>query len=307
MIDYRLWGSVDGEAPSKYKETVIGTSTIVTGIETGKTYTFTLEARNSIGFSLFSDETSVKAAQEPTVPSAPTTIFNTDTSTLVVSWVEPFNNGDTITGYQVLIQKADGDFAEDFYNCNMTQSTALTCEIPLTTLQNDYGLDWGSETSAKVLAINSYGTSALSTKSTATTIITVPGAPTGLENFGLFTESGQIGIKWTKPTFTGGSDITAYRVSIAEGSEDFSIFRTTTGVSYTASLLEAGGEYRFKVEAKNAAGYGPASSEVSILAASAPNAPFIAQTAQAETNIKVSWTKPSNGGSPITGYKVLIQ
>ena len=180
MIDYRLWGSVDGEAPSKFKETVIGTSTIVTGIETGKTYTFTLEARNSMGYSPFSDESSVKAAQEPAVPSAPTTVFNADTNTLAITWTEPFNNGDPITGYQVLIQKADGEYAEDVADCDMSQSTALTCAIPLTTLQNDYGLDWGSETSAKLLAVNAYGDSALSTKSDAAAIITVPGAPTGL-------------------------------------------------------------------------------------------------------------------------------
>lgn len=61
-----------------------------------------------MGYSPFSGEVSVLAAQEPETPAAPTTLFETDKVT--ITWLEPFNNGSPITGYNVFIQKSDGEY-----------------------------------------------------------------------------------------------------------------------------------------------------------------------------------------------------
>jgi hypothetical protein len=93
---------------------------------------------------------------------APTTTF--DRTTVVITWVEPFNQGSDITGYEIKIRQSDGvTFTEELTDCNRLTSATLTCTVPVITLTTTpYSIAWGESIYAKVAAINVYGTSILS-------------------------------------------------------------------------------------------------------------------------------------------------
>jgi hypothetical protein len=55
---------------------VQSTSYIVTGLTAGTTYKFKVQARNQYGYSDYSVEVVILAAQAPSVPNAPYTAIN---------------------------------------------------------------------------------------------------------------------------------------------------------------------------------------------------------------------------------------
>jgi hypothetical protein len=71
--------------------------------------------------------------------------------------------------------------------------------------------------------------------------------------------------------------------------------------------LTPGATYRFKVEAHNAIGYGPASTAFAIIASTNPDTPAAPTTTVSGDNVLISWTLPFNGGSTITGYIIKIR
>jgi hypothetical protein len=63
----------------------------------GAEYTFKVQARNSVGYSDFSDPITILAAQSPDQIEQPVT--QRVESNIVVSWVAPWNGGAVITDY----------------------------------------------------------------------------------------------------------------------------------------------------------------------------------------------------------------
>jgi hypothetical protein len=81
-------------------------------------YSFIVESRNLIGYSVVSVAVLVRAAAKPDQPSTPTTTVVSNTA-VVVQWTAPFNGGSSITAYTIQIRKSDGiTFATDLVNCD---------------------------------------------------------------------------------------------------------------------------------------------------------------------------------------------
>jgi hypothetical protein len=97
VIDYRINKKEQGGAYSVIATGVTTTSYTVTSLTLGITYEFTVEARNSLGYSLESDSVIIFHATAPDIPSAPTTT-NSGTN-IVISWTAPSENGSVITSY----------------------------------------------------------------------------------------------------------------------------------------------------------------------------------------------------------------
>jgi hypothetical protein len=108
---------------------------------------------------------------------APTTTF--DRTTVTIDWVEPFNQGSDITGYQIFIRESDGiTFTEDLTDCNRLTSAALSCTLPVASLTTTpYTIAWAESIYAKVAAINVYGISLVSDEGNGALIYTYPDAP----------------------------------------------------------------------------------------------------------------------------------
>jgi hypothetical protein len=79
---------------------------------------------------------------------------------------------------------------------------------------------------------------------------------------------------WNEGFDNGGSPVYDYRLWIAAGDGEWQqLAEDITVTTYTATGLTAGINYRFRVEAQNANGYGPFSDVVSILCATRPETP----------------------------------
>ena len=79
-------------------------------------------------------------------------------------------------------------------------------------------------------------------------------------------------------------------------------------MTYTRTGVSAGTTYKFKVQARNAAGLGTESAEFSIIAATIPGVPTAlarddANTSQ--TQVAFTWSLPtSTGGSAVIDYTI---
>jgi hypothetical protein len=101
--------------------------------------------------------------------------------------------------------------------------------------------------------------------------------------------------------------VTEYIISYAEQGGSFSELATTADTNYLVTSLTSGTTYEFKLESKNEYGYSEYSSTLSLLAAHIPVIPTSVTTEIDGTQVKVTWSLPSDNGSPITAYKVFVR
>jgi hypothetical protein len=182
LLDYRI--SYD-QATGTWLELVDGitaTSYTVTQLTAGQTYKFKIEARNSFGFSTYSEEVAILCATVPEVPAAPTTTNALDQ--VIFDWSTPVNNGLEVTSYKVLIRQSDNQYEEIIDYCNGADSQIVTdtqCTIPLSVLRaNPHSLVLDDSIDVMVEAYNDYGTSGFSAVGGGALIHYVPDAPIDL-------------------------------------------------------------------------------------------------------------------------------
>ena len=135
---------------------------------------------------------------------------------------------------------------------------------------------------------------------------TAPGAPTAVA---AVAGNGSAVVSWTAPA-DGGSPITSYRITPYVGAVAQATTTVSGGPPATSSPVSGltnGTAYTFTVTAVNALGSGPASAPsgaVTPTAPSPPGPPTGVTAAAGNGTANVSWTAPSNGGSPITSYTI---
>jgi len=149
-------------------------------------------------------------------------------------------------------------------------------------------------------AVNSEGYAASDTVTLTVNVATSPEAP------GFFTATpgdGQVTLSWTAPS-NGGSTITGYQVSSNNGESWTSLGQSAR--THTFDGLTNGTSYTFKVRAVNSVGAGAEATVTATPAAPAttPAAPENFTATPGDKYVALSWTVPSDGGSPITGYQV---
>ena len=78
-----------------------------------------------------------------------------------IEWDAPYDNSDTITGYEIEILEADGvTWTIDLTDCDGLSTIPVAqeyCEVPMTTLVGTYGYSQGDLVIARVRARNSIG------------------------------------------------------------------------------------------------------------------------------------------------------
>ena len=267
-----------------------------TGMTFGTTRYYRVAARNGVTLGDWSDPP-VSATTLAGVPGQPNlTARATDANTITLTWTVPADNGSAIIRYE-LEWSADG---------SANSWTNLTNPAAADTSYSDGGLDPGTERHYRIRAVNGAtpGEGSWSTSRSAVTPPAVPGAPTLSA-----TANGQnaIDITWEPPSDDGGADITGYELHwSADGAQNS--YRSLTSPSgsarsYTHANLQPGDTRYYQVRARNRAGLG----EFSLPAFAAtltgvPEAPSLTATANGASEIKLSWTKPDDRGSDITGY-----
>jgi hypothetical protein len=251
IISYTVTPYIGSTAQTITTVTAPATSTTISGLTNGTTYTFTVAATNAIGTGPASAQSAGVTPIGPTAPAAPTGVTATaGNATASVSWTAPANGGSAITGYT--ITPYIGSTAQPATTINGTPpgtSTTIT------------GLTNGTAYTFKVKATNAIGTGPDSAASNAVTPTapTVPAAPTGVS---AVPGNGSATVSWTAPS-NGGSAVTSYTVTPFIGTTaqtPVTVSGSPPATSTTVLGLSNGVAYTFTVAASNAIGAGPASS-----------------------------------------------
>jgi hypothetical protein len=133
---------------------------------------------------------------------------------------------------------------------------------------------------------------------------TVPGAPTLTSATAGDTV---VDLAWTPPASDGGSAVAVYNVYRGTSSGGETPLATgVSGTTYHDTAVTNDTTYFYEVTAVNAIGEGPLSNERSATPSTAavPGAPSLSGTALRGGGVRLTWAVPSDGGSPITGYKI---
>ncbi len=116
-----------------------------------------------------------------------------------------------------------------------------------------------------------------------------------------------VDLAWTPPASDGGSAVTGYNVYRGTTSGGEALLATgVSGTTYHDASLTNGTTFFYQVTAVNAVGEGPRSNERSATpsASTAPGAPTLSAQGVRGVGVWLTWTVPTSGGSPITGYEV---
>jgi hypothetical protein len=135
--DYRVNIKEQGGTYSVLASAIANTHYTAIGLTAGTTYVFTVESRNSYGYSVVSEEITMLCAF---IPEPPLTVATSNLGDqIVLDWIEPVTNGSPITAYRVYVRESDyATFTEESVECVGTEADVVTnrqCQISLATLQ----------------------------------------------------------------------------------------------------------------------------------------------------------------------------
>src|SRR5439155_1704606 len=146
---------------------------------------------------------------------------------------------------------------------------------------------------------------AISDRSTVAPLF-LPTLPSAPQNLQAVAGDGQVTLTWDPPSDDGGAPIllyTIYRGTIS-GEESF-LITVPLVTTYIDLTVSNGVTYYYQVSATNAVGEGPLSNEASATPATPPGAPQGLSATPGDATVSLTWSPPSsNGGSPITNYRV---
>ncbi|TDH17154.1 hypothetical protein EPR50_G00005620 [Perca flavescens] len=233
------------------------TKFVVSGLTTGETYVFRVQAINELGLSDESQESApltVKAAL--THPSAPYDIalLNCDGHSMVLNWKKPSHSG--------------GANIKEYYVDKRRSGTTMWREVhipPITErLYKVEGLTEGAVYQFQVYAANLAGLGGASKHSAdfSCEAWTMPEPGPAYDLTFSEVRDNSLVVEWKKPVYAGSGPITGYHVEYAKkGTSDWTT-ANETALSHRflkVTSLEAGTSYVFRVRAVNAAGVGMAS------------------------------------------------
>ncbi|MDE2795966.1 MAG: fibronectin type III domain-containing protein [Gemmatimonadota bacterium] len=277
-----------------------GLSTTYThaGLNPGDERQYRIRAINEAGLSVPSNVASARS--DPVVPDPPVELeARADGPHRInLEWRAPrYDGGAPITGYEIhILPDGEDDWRVLEYDTRSTD-----------TRYSHRNLDPATENRYRVAAINAAGVSYLSAPAEARTDPVVPGPPENL--MAVANGPYQIDLDWDMPTYTGGVEITGYRIEAYDGSAWTTLVSNTrSGMTMHSHMdLEPGSEWRYRVSAMNEAGIGEPSEEASARTEAIPPNPPIGLDAEADgpNRIKLEWIAPEYaGGAPVTGYRI---
>lgn len=260
-------GDLDVEATEQF--TVVLTS-VVGAMPTDDT---------GVGTIVDDDARPITAPGAPTLTSA---VAGPANGMLVVGWDPPTSDGGSpITGYELEVTRPSGVIVGSYTDT----ATNVVCGSP--------GITCG----LRVRAVNTVGTGPWSDPLDGTTWR----APSAVE---LIVNGGNqsVASSWSAPMDTGDFPVIDYRVERSTDGTNFS-FVSLTGVR--AATVGCPGEHStcwVRVQARNAAGLGPAT-QASATTWARPDAPALVSIRRIGMLVGLGWTPPSDdGGTAIFEY-----
>lgn len=250
------------------------TSTTITSLVNGQSYTFTVAALNANGTSGLSSAAQVTIGSPGTPLNLTATAGNT---TLTLSWSAPSPGGSAITSYVT--------------NDSSGNLITITSPIQFTGLTNK------TQYTLSIYAVNSFGRS-----SVPASISVIPGLPSAPTNLTGIVSDGSVVLNWSAPS---GSSLTptGYKIYDTSGNIQYDGSGNLTTTSRISGLTN-GLEYIFLVNSVNANGNSPDSASITIRPFTVPGAPGNLSATATSTSATLNWLAPSSNGATLTGYKV---
>ena len=283
----------DATTPSTITQSLSpATSAVVTNLESGYTYTFTVTAYNAVGTGTYGTSNSITMASAPSAPSS--VVATPGNYSALLSWPIPDNNGSPITSYEITAYNA-------LTGSEVTVG-AIIIEVSEQTVNATVsGLINGTAYKFNVTATNSVGTGSGTISNTV-----VPGtlgAPTSLEGVSGNTN---VQLSWAAPAGT----VTGYIVSCINNNTGLPIGPvgniSISGTTANVSELENGTPYTFTVSAVNDVGIGLPSSSIVVT----PNQTFLTLTFSAllgTTSDNITYTFTTNASHIFTCNLTALQ
>ncbi|MEM3445563.1 MAG: fibronectin type III domain-containing protein, partial [Thermoplasmata archaeon] len=206
---------------------------------------------------------------------------------IVLNWEAPLSDGGSqITNYKV-------------YRGLSSDNLSLLATLGAQYSYTDTNITSGTEYFYAISAVNGYGEGILSDVVSAKAFW-VPGKVQYLE---AICGNATVTLTWYPPLSDGGSPILKYNIYRGLNESNLTKIAEVINTNYTDKNLKNGVSYYYAVSAENAAGEG----ERVIVSGTPFTVPGkILQVSVVSKILQVSleWSKPDDGGSPITGYRI---
>ncbi|WP_419925873.1 fibronectin type III domain-containing protein [Candidatus Poriferisocius sp.] len=305
-----VWLQMPGSGPATTTHTVVG-------LTNGVPYRFEVRAVNFAGpgvpgASRASTEAGGDENVSPsTTPAPPVGLRGTaGNSQVALSWRAPVTTGgpaggqndgfSPITAYEYRQKTGDGAYAP---------WTIIIGSGPATTTHTITGLVNGTTYQFEVRARNANGTGAAA-ETPPVLVATVPGPPRELTGRA---GNRRVVLLWAASS-DGGAPVTSWQYRRGTGSADIAADTAwvvipgsnASTTSYTVGGLNNSLVYRFEVRAVNDIGLGIAGTTGVVEPGTVPARPigFAVSLKEGATDTAVlTWSRPGDGGSPITGYQ----
>ena len=239
-------------------------------------------------------------------PDRPTNLeaYPISTSSIFITW-DVADPDEKVTGYKIEAREGSDSYETLASNTGNNANSFV-----------HGGLSSSETYTYRVYAINAQGTSSVS--STASEKPEDSLAPAALTATAI--SDSKIKLNWFPPTSTFGQNISGYTIErvITTGVYDpiDDVGGQTT--SFTVSNLQTDKTYSYVVKAEFGQGGSPRSNVASATptedsvepdssSISPASAPRLSTNVVSENQVNLSWTKPSDGGSQITGYKIEVK
>jgi len=252
------------------------------------------------GSNVFGQLTLTVFPPPPTVPSPPTGLTGVvDNSSIDLSWSAPSHSGRGIV--PILRYKI---YRGTIKNGETYLSTILGSE----TRHKDREIIPGNNYYYRVSAVNFVGEGPWSDELEVSVPIP-PSVPSSPQSLTAVPIKGAVALEWEKPSTDGKRHVIFYSIYRGFVSGDVDLFASVDAneTHFSDSSVIVNVRYYYRVSAVNSIGEGPQSDEASALVPTPTFVPGPPDHTSAVPNggtIFFSWRAPSDGNSPILGYRV---
>lgn len=269
----------------------------LTGLAPGTRYLVRVAAVNRAGLSEYVDG-QLMTLNGPSTKPMNLNVTNLGGTTLTLNWDLPESNGGApISDYRVEVTSNGG-----------TSWTIIKDSVTALRYTNVTGLKKGTRYLFRVSALTSNGLGSISDVLTVSSLVSAPGAPTGLAFSGLTSNS--VSISWAAPSDKGGAAIFDYTVEVSndDGENWIEVDESESpSKSFNLRGMIPGGNYLVRVAAVNTAGFSEYLTGEFTTKTLAPSVPLELSGSTDSTTASLQWLIPeNNGGAPISDYRVEV-
>ncbi len=219
------------------------------------------------------------------------------------TWFAPDDDGGTnITGYSIYRSNVTNSTGNRSSNTTMEHISVLDSVNATTFSYNDTSVINGNSYTYFLTSRNRIGESVFSEAFRAFPM--GPPDPPGVVN--VSAGDGVVNISWSVPAYTGGTDITGYKIFRGNESEMTLLVQVDSDIHiYLDTAVANGRSYNYYIISVNSEGESQPAYGISVMPRGPPDPPWNVTASGHDSFVQLSWNAPENdGGAKIIKYKI---